>query len=133
MYLATLASKYTSCPPALMALVGFLGIFSPGITLATGFQSLWRHVRGWRAVGAAVRGLNAAAVGLIWTAVYRLWAIGYLRAGSSTGTSLDQQPWFLVIAALAFCGTQWYAVPEPVAIVLGGALGLVRFAVVGRN
>ena len=137
-YLATLAAKYTSCPRAVTALLGLLGIFSPGIILSTGFQSLWRHVRRWRAVKAALRGLNAAAVGLIWTAVYRLWAIGYLRGGGATststgtGTSLDQDPWYLVIAALAFCGTRWYRVPAPVAIVLGGVLGLVRFAVVGR-
>ena len=116
-----------------MALLGLLGIFSPGIVLATGFQSLWPHVRGWRVAQAALRGLNAAAVGLIWTAVYRLWAIGYLRAGVSAGTSLGQEPWYLVVAALAFCGTQWYGVPAPVAIVLGGVLGLVRFAAVGRN
>ena len=72
-------------------------------------------------------------MGLIWTAVYRLWQIGYLRAGFSTGTSLGQEPWYLVIAAVAFCSTQWYHIPAPVAIVSGGALGLIRFAIVGRN
>ena len=132
-YLSALASKYTACPPAVTALLGFLGIFSPGIVLATGFQSLWRHVREWRTIQSALRGINAAAVGLIWTAVYRLWEIGYLRQGSGTGTSLGQEPWFVVIAALAFSGAQWYSIPAPVTIVVGGVLGLVRFAIVGRN
>ena len=116
-----------------MGLLGFIAIFGPGITLATGFQSLWRRVRTWRAMKSAIRGLNSAAVGLIWTAVYRLWEIGYLRAGFSTGTSLGQEPWYLVIAAIAFCGNQWYSVPAPVAILIGGVLGLVRFAIVKRN
>jgi len=116
-----------------MGLLGFIGIFGPGIILATGFQSLWRRVRTWRAMGSALRGVNSAAVGMIWTAVYRLWEIGYLRAGFSTGTSLGQEPWFLVIATIALCGNQWYSIPAPVAILLGGALGLIRFAVVGRN
>ena len=116
-----------------MGVLGFVGIFGPGIILATGFLSLWRRVRTWRAVKSALRGINSAAVGLIWTAVYRLWEIGYLRAGVSTGTSLGQEPWFLVIATIAFCGNRWYRIPAPVAIVSGGVLGLIRFAILGRN
>jgi chromate transport protein ChrA len=132
-YLSALASKYTLLPTAATAFIGFLGIFTPGITLATGFQSLWGRIRRWRAVQSAVRGTNAAAVGLIWTAVYRLWEIGYLREGMSTGTSLGAEPFYLVIAAMAFSSNRWYRVPAPVAIVFGGALGLVRFAIVGRS
>jgi chromate transport protein ChrA len=116
-----------------MGILGFIAIFSPGLVLATGFQSLWRQVRTWRIVKPALRGINSAAVGLIWTAVYRLWEIGYLRAGFSAGSSLGQEPWFLVIAAVAFCGNQWYHIPAPVAIVFGGAFGLIRFAILGRN
>lgn len=116
-----------------MGILGFIGLFGPGIILATGFQSLWRHVRTWCAIKSALRGINAAAVGLIWTAVYRLWEIGYLKASFSTGTSLGQEPWYLVIAAIAFCGNQWYRIPAPVVITFGGILGLIRFAIVGRN
>lgn len=70
------------------ALLGFLGIFVPGLTLALAVQSFWRVLRRRKWVADLLRGINATAVGLVFTAVYRLWEIGYLTKEESRGRSL---------------------------------------------
>jgi hypothetical protein len=54
-----------------------------------------------------LRGINATAVGLVFTAVYRLWEIGYLTPESSNGKSLADEPWWVVVAALACGDHRW--------------------------
>ncbi|KAF8063342.1 chromate transporter-domain-containing protein [Lyophyllum atratum] len=67
-YLGALAvlgpSNGGAAPTFLGALLAFLGIFTPGLWLSLGFQSLWRVLRKRRAVLSVLRGVNAAAVGL---------------------------------------------------------------------
>ena len=108
-----------------MALIGYVGMFSPGMVLATGLSALWQHLRRYRGVVSLLRGINAAAVGLIWTAVYRLWEVGYMTQEHSDGISLGARPWWVVVAALAFSSNRWFSVPPAVSIIVGGILGLV--------
>ncbi|KAH7118223.1 hypothetical protein B0J13DRAFT_590121 [Dactylonectria estremocensis] len=70
------------------AVLGFMGIFAPGLVTIHGTMGVWNAVRGWRWVKSDLRGVNAAAVGLIYTAVYRVWQIGYIDEGFQQGTSL---------------------------------------------
>lgn len=112
------------------ALLAFLGIFTPGIWLSVGFQSVWRALRQKPIVSSVLRGVNAGAVGLVFTAVYRLWEIGFLTETSTRGVSLGRNPWWLVVAASTFTGVEWFGIPPPVAIVLGGAAGLAWYGVV---
>ena len=89
-----------------------------------------------------LRGVNATAVGLVYTAVYRLWQIGYLhdlsssnnnnnKNGNSDGEEpLNADPWWVVITATTFVLTMWFRVPVAVAILLGGVMGLIWFGVV---
>lgn len=100
--------------------------------LATALSSLWLRFRKYQVVTSGLRGINAAAIGLVWTAVYRLWEFGYLSPSSSSGKSLGLEAWWLVVAATAFCGNQWYGVPAPVAIMLGGVLGIARWGVINK-
>lgn len=112
------------------AAIAFTGIFFPGLTLVHGTMGVWQAIRGWRAVKSAVRGVNAAAVGLIYTAVYRLWQIGYIDEGYREGASLALQPWWVVVTATSYVGGMWFDVPPPVAILLGGAMGMIWYGVV---
>jgi chromate transport protein ChrA len=112
------------------AAIAFLGIFFPGLTLVHGTMGVWQAIRGWRAVKSAVRGVNAAAVGLIYTAVYRLWQIGYIDEGYREGASLALQPWWVVVTATSYVGGMWFGVPPPVAIILGGVMGMIWYGVV---
>lgn len=74
---------------------------------------------------ALLRGVNAGAVGLVWTAVYRLWEAGYLRADNANGESLGIEPWWVVVAAVAFSGNRWFGIPPAISIGLGGLMGLL--------
>ncbi|KAF8814666.1 hypothetical protein BYT27DRAFT_7229244 [Phlegmacium glaucopus] len=111
-------------PSVVGAILGFLGIFTPGLWLSIAFQSLWNQSRKRGEVVSILRGVNATAVGFIFTAVYRVWEIGYLTPNNNQGASLGQEPWWLVIAATTFTAVEWFSVPPAVAILIGGAAGL---------
>lgn len=130
-YLGALAVLHVQ-PTGLGALLGFFGIFLPGLALAVGTQSLWRVLRTKPAVISVLRGVNATAVGLVFTAVYRLWEIGYLTLEDSNGKSLASEPWWVVVAALTYAESAWFRVPAPVAIVFGGVFGLCWYGAVMR-
>lgn len=130
--LALSSTSYTN--PAASSLLGavlaFIGIFAPGMILAVGVQSLWRVLRTKPPVIALLRGINAAAVGLVFTAVYRLWEIGWLTEKESRGASLGGDPWWVVIAATTFAGVRWFDITPWGAILLGGAAGVAWWGVV---
>ncbi|KAL6712506.1 hypothetical protein ACN47E_000383 [Coniothyrium glycines] len=131
-YLGALALASTSTPTVVGAILGFLGIFFPGIVLAVGIQSIWQVMRTKAWVLSLLRGINATAVGLVFTAVYRLWEIGYLTPESSDGKSLAQDPWWVVVAVLTYAETAWFGVPPAVAIIIGAVLGLGWYGAVGQ-
>ncbi|KAL3476609.1 chromate transporter-domain-containing protein [Aspergillus californicus] len=129
-FLGALALQNTPNPTILGAFLGALGIFFPGITLAVAIQSFWRVLRKKNYIINFLRGVNAAAVGLVFTAVYRLWEIGYLTARESDGQSLAREPWWVVVAAVTYAESAWFRVPPAIAILLGAVLGLCWFGVV---
>ena len=116
------------------AAIAFIGIFFPGMVLVHGTMGVWGSLRSRQWVKSGVRGVNAGAVGLIYTAVYRIWLIGYIDEGFQSGRSLGDDPWWVVVTATAYVGGRYYGIAAPVAILLGAVLGLVRYGVVsGRS
>lgn len=89
-------------------------------------------MRGKPWVGALLRGVNAGAVGLVFTAVYRLWEIGYLTEREARGQSLAKEPWWVVVTATSYAVVEWFGVAPPAAIVGGGVMGLGWWGVVGK-
>lgn len=132
-YLGTLTAINSGRNPALGAVLGFVGIFVPGLALVHGTMGVWGAIRGRRWVVSGLRGVNAAAVGLIYTAVYRLWQIGWIDADFEQGTSLANDPWWVVVTATSFVGGRWFGISPPVAIILGAVMGLVRYGVVSAS
>lgn len=130
-YLGALALAPTRIPTFVGALIGFV-IFVPGLTLTVGVQSLWRIARTKPWVISLLRGVNATAVGMVFTAVYRLWEIGYLTPEASSGRSLAAEPWWVVVAAVTYAESAWFGVPPALAIVIGAGLGLGWFGAVGK-
>lgn len=112
------------------AIIGYVAIFTPGLFLHTGTIGLWQTLRKLQAVRSCLRGVHAAAVGLVYTAVYRLFEIGYLDADSREGRSLGEEPWWVVVAVTSFVGGMWFKLSPPLAIVLGAIMGLVWYGVV---
>jgi chromate transport protein ChrA len=129
-YLGALAVAGSDTNAAVGALIGYIAIFAPGLALHTGMMGLWKVLRRYRWFVSGLRGINATAVGLIYAAVYRLWEIGFLSKDFRTGASLGSDPWFLVIAATAYTGGMWFKIDAPVAILLGGVMGMIRYGVV---
>lgn len=129
-YLGALALRASPYPTVLGAILGFLGIFVPGITLAVAVQSFWRVLRKNKWVIDLLHGLNATAVGLVFTAVYRLWNIGCLMPETTSGQSLALDPWWVVVATVTYTESAWFGVPPAAAIVIGAVLGLCWYGVV---
>ncbi|KAF7713989.1 Chromate ion transporter [Penicillium ucsense] len=131
-FLGALALQHSQYPTIFGAFLGGLGIFFPGITLAVAIQSFWHVLRKRRSVIRFLRGVNATAIGLVFTAVYRLWQIGYLTAEDSAGQSLGNDPWWLVVTTISYAGNAWFNVPPAISIVIGAVLGLCWYGAVGR-
>lgn len=132
-YLGSLAIKSANIPTVVGALLGYVGIFVPGITLAVAIQSFWHVLRKKKVVIDVLRGVNASAVGLVFTAVYRLWEIGYLTKEASQGQSLALDPWWVVVAVLAYAESAWFKVQPALAIVIGAVLGLGWYGAIGQH
>lgn len=129
-YLGSLAAARSPLPSFAGAVIGFLGIFAPGIIIVTAVMGLWKILRSRRGFLSVLRGVNAGAVGLVFTAVYRLWQIGYVDADNQSGSPLGRDPWWVAITATSFVGGAWFGLSAPFAILLGGVMGLTWYGVV---
>ncbi|KAF3230904.1 hypothetical protein TWF191_008746 [Orbilia oligospora] len=131
-YLGSLAvrSSRNNIPKELGAIIGFLGIFTPGIVLAAGVMGLWSTIRKKRWTISFLRGVNAAATGLVYTAVYRLFQTAVLDEEYSGGRELGIDPFWVAVTATSFVGGRWFGVEPFFAILLGGVLGIVWWGVV---
>ena len=85
-------------------------------------MGLWKVLRRCRWFVSGLRGINVMAV-------YRLSEIGFLSKEFKMRASLGTGSWFLVIAATAYTGGMWFKVDAPVAILLGGGMGMIRYGV----
>lgn len=131
MYLGTLAAASSvNLNPASGALIGYIAIFSPGLILHTGAIGLWKRLRTRQCVLSCLRGVNATAVGLVYTAVFRLWEMGSFDEMHQAGTQLGDDAWWMVITAFSFVGGMWFKLPAPAAILLGGLMGMMWYGVV---
>lgn len=98
-----------------------------------GFLGLWQILQGRTWFQAILRGVNAGAVGLVFTAVYKLWQIGRVgAAGGGGGEPLGGDPWLVFITAAAFVSGRWFEVNAPVAVLMGGTGGIARWAIFVR-
>lgn len=129
-YLGSLAVVGTGTPSYVGALIAFVAMYAPGLFIVVGFMGLWRHLSGRKWFGAVLRGVNAAAVGLVWAAVYKLWQIGWLTGAVQGGSPLGGDPWLVAVTGTAFVGGAWFRMSPPVAILVGGAMGMARYGIV---
>lgn len=116
--------------PFVGALLGYIALFAPGILTNFAFFSLYSKVREHPIARSALKGLNPAASGLVWTAVYRLWKVGLLNARGTT-SSLDASGYWSAIAGAAFVSVEWFGISPPFSIVGGALAGLAYGGVVG--
>lgn len=126
-----------STNPALGAIAGFVGIFGPGIVLKLALLPLYSSWRDKSIARSVLRGLNAAASGLVFTAVWQLFLVGYIyepatdsRGGAQTVSGpLTSDPFWAVVASGSFLATRSYSSPPAVSIIGGGLAGLAWYGV----
>ncbi|TKY86226.1 hypothetical protein EX895_005051 [Sporisorium graminicola] len=125
--------------PVLGAVAGWVGIFSPGILLKLSLLPIYNTWRKHEVAKSLLRGLNASATGLVFTAVWQLFLVGYIytpaegkvvQSASKSGP-LTSDPFWGVVASSAFVATQWFKSPPAITIVAGAVAGLAWFGVVG--
>lgn len=129
-YLGSLATAGSSVASYWGALIAFVSIFTPGIIIQTGILGMWKVLRSRRWFLCLLRGINATAVGFVYTLVYKLWRIGFIDEDNQAGSSLGRDPWWVIVTATSFVGSAWFGLNAPLAILLGAVLGLVWFAAV---
>lgn len=129
-YLGSLATAGSSVASYWGALIAFVSIFTPGMIIQTGILGMWKMLRSRRWFLCLLRGINATAVGFVYTLVYNLWRIGFIDEDNQSGSSLGRDPWWVIVTATSFVGSAWFGLNAPLAILLGAVLGLVWFAVV---
>lgn len=113
--------------PALGALIAWLGIFLPGLCIRVGILPMWSFLRRFDATRQVLRGITAAAVGLIYAAIYRF-------AKNAIATPQGQHdlialPFFSVVAGMAFVLVERFSVPPALAVIFGALAGLAEYGV----
>lgn len=118
------------------AIMGYLGIFSPGIILKLGllpFYSSWRENVYARSI---LRGVNAAASGLVYTAVWQLFLVGYIYQpptgdgpAQTLSGPLTADPFWAVVASGSFISSRSFKAPPWLSIAGGGLAGLAWYGV----
>jgi len=103
------------------AVLCYLAIFFPGLILKNAIIPFWQFVREHAAVKRVFRGVNACALGLVFSATWLLWTQTNAMGGHSG--------YHAVIASVAFVASGYLNIPAPLVILLGGAMGAIEYAV----
>ncbi|KAK9468922.1 chromate transporter-domain-containing protein [Lipomyces arxii] len=132
-YLGALTYHNAGSSSFLGAVVSFIAFYTPGMLVAGGMFTFWHKLRRFALVTSLLRGVNSAAIGLVWTAVYRIWESGFLSARWEGGISLGEDPWWIVCASTAFVLGSGWGCPAPISIFIGGLMGIIWWAVTGAH
>jgi chromate transporter len=101
-------------------LLCLVAIFLPSFLLVIGIMPFWSIVRRHAAVQAALKGVNAAVVGLLLAALYTpVW------------TAAIKQPADFAIGIVAFLLLAFWAVPPWLVVILGAAAAVLTHLVAG--
>ncbi|GAB5586276.1 hypothetical protein Unana1_01176 [Umbelopsis nana] len=120
-YLGALALRGNAGTSIGGAILSYIGIFLPGLLLKNAIIPFWQRLRTKSYMRAIFKGVNAMATGLVFSAIWILW----LQVNTGGGNS----SYHLVIASLAFVSCEYFKLPAPVVVILGGAMGAIEYGV----
>ncbi|KAJ3129030.1 hypothetical protein HK098_002882 [Nowakowskiella sp. JEL0407] len=109
----------------LSAFFAWIGLFAPGVILQTGVLPIWFKYRTLNVAVTVFKGVNAAAAGLLFAAVY------LLSKSAIDDQNIVNYPGFLAISCAVFVICGFLGLPAPIAVLLGGVLGIFRWIGVG--
>ena len=119
-YLGAVIAHNAGYVPFFGTIVCWIALFGPGIMLIFGILPFWGWLRTKILYKRALPGINAAAVGLIGTAVFRML---FKARDSSPFPNFSCS-----IMVLGYTCVQFLKMPAPIAIGIGGILGLIAHA-----
>ncbi|KAF7722078.1 hypothetical protein EC973_003727 [Apophysomyces ossiformis] len=102
------------------AILGFVAIFFPGLILKNAIIPFWQFFREHSSVQKVFRGVNACALGLVFSATWLLW----LQTNNPGG----KDGYHAVIASAAFVASGYLSIPAPIVIIVGGGMGAIEYA-----
>ncbi|KAI8581328.1 hypothetical protein K450DRAFT_232528 [Umbelopsis ramanniana AG] len=120
-YLGALALRGTVGNSIGGAILSYIGIFLPGLLLKNAVIPFWQRFRTKAYMRASFRGVNAMATGLVFSAIWILW--------TQVNTGGGNLSYHLVIASLAFVACEYFKIPAPIVVILGGCMGAIEYGV----
>jgi chromate transport protein ChrA len=105
------------------SLLGYFGIFFPGLCVKTGILPVWKTMRNKHGIRIFLKGVGFCAVGLIFSAVVTIW----LELFQSDPDAY----WFAAVAICSFVGS-FHLDIHPVTLVLC-SFGVTIFKMFGSN
>lgn len=117
------------------AFLGYVGIFGPGILLKLALLPLYANWREKAVARSIIRGLNAAASGLVFTAVWQLFLVGYVYVAAdgeskqAVSGPLTSDPFWAVVASGSFLACRNYSAPPWLGVAGGAVAGLSWYGV----
>jgi chromate transport protein ChrA len=103
------------------AILSFLAIYFPGLILKNAIVPFWQYFRDRPSVRMVFRGVNACALGFVFSASWLLWKQTTVIGGSND--------FHAVIVTAAFVASGYLGIPVPLVIIFGGAMGAIEYAV----
>lgn len=80
-----------------------------------------------------LRGVDSSVVGLDFTAMFKHLADRILEGSRAKCEPLRTCSWLVAITGTAFVGSAWFGLNPPVALLLGGAIGVPKWAAIDRG
>lgn len=120
------------------AFLGYVGIFAPGIILKLALLPLYATWREKAVARSIIRGLNAAASGLVFTAVWQLFLVGYVYTAAdgeskqAVSGPLTADPFWAVVASGSYIACKYFNAPPWLSIAGGALAGLSWFGVTSK-
>lgn len=126
--------------PVAGAFLAYFGIFAPGIILKLALLPWYGKLKEKVIARSTLRGLNAAASGLVFAAVFQLYLVGFIYRSAAEGNTdglvsapLSGEPFWMVVLSGAFLASRSFGSPPWLTVIGGGVAGLAWYGAVGRH
>jgi len=112
------------------ALIAYVGIFLPGLAVKAGILPLWKHLQNYPIVNVVLKGVSAAAIGLVWSAVYILAKTAVITSNDvCANTGILGEPLYVAIALSTIAASTRFKLQPVLVILLGAGAAMLLYAI----
>ena len=107
------------------SLLGYVGVFFPGLAVKVGILPVWKRMRDSSTMKTILAGVSCTAVGLVYSAVVTLFFdVFIVEHGDEDVGMVGKSRYYLVVAITAFVATSFLKVNPLALVATGGLIGL---------